>query len=101
MSSLSPLVVLLVRGARRHPVGGDGGKQEDPVKCHICIWKTKPAISQAAHVFSCVKWIFFVGCDKVTLPWGQASRENRPFHALPWGPLQIQDFHLDVMKKLN
>lgn len=75
------------------------GKQEDPIKCHICIWKTKPAISQAAHVFSRVKWIFFVGRDKATLPSGRASRENRRFHALPWGPLQIQDFHLDVIKK--
>lgn len=37
------------------------GKQEDPIKCHICIWKTKPAISQAAHVFSRVKLIFLLG----------------------------------------
>lgn len=101
VSSLSPLVLLLVPEARLHPEEGDGRekrRREDPSKCHVCIWEPKPTSLQAARVLSCVKW-GFVGCDRATLPSDQVSRENRQFHALLWGPLEIQDFYLDVINK--
>lgn len=42
--------------------------------------------------------VFIGGRDKATLPLDQVSRENRQFHALLWGPLQIREFHLHGIK---